>query len=272
MKIEGPDGSVVTLARYLRFRTNYRAMKGMFTPFLLALLPIALILKQPDLGVAALFLPVLLAMLFVAGAKLRHMLTILAAGIAFTPIFWLSGRPDLPVFRHMPAIVTDNQRARLHAMLSAPAPTPSAAAAFSRNGALPDYGGLAGKGPGNIPVGKHVPEAYNDMIFAIIGEQFGLIGSLAVLAAYVVLFAAGIEIAATTKEPFGRLVAVGIVTVLAAQTFLNLMVVMRPVPRDRRDLAVRESWRIKSGIQFHRRRPIAEHRPRPPPGDRQGQL
>jgi cell division protein FtsW (lipid II flippase) len=87
-----------------------------------------------------------------------------------------------------------------------------------------------GKGLGVIPVGHSVPEFHNDMIFAIIGEQFGLVGSVAVLAAYIVLFAAGIEIAAATKEPFGRLVAVGIVSFLATQAILNLMVVMRLFP------------------------------------------
>ena len=58
-------------------------------------------------------------------------------------------------------------------------------------------------------------------------EQFGLVGSIAVLAAYVVFFIAGIEIAASTREPFGRLVAVGIVALVAAQAILNLSVVMR---------------------------------------------
>ena len=66
--------------------------------------------------------------------------------------------------------------------------------------------------------------------FAIIGEQFGLVGSIAVLAAYVVLFIAGIEIASATREPFGRLVAIGIVSLLAIQAALNLSVVMRLFP------------------------------------------
>jgi cell division protein FtsW (lipid II flippase) len=91
-------------------------------------------------------------------------------------------------------------------------------------------GGPTGKGPGDIPVGQGVPEAQNDMIFAIIGEQFGLVGSIAVLAAYIVLFIAGIEIASATREPFGRLVAIGIVALLAAQSMLNLSVVMRLFP------------------------------------------
>src|SRR5207253_4589686 len=57
-------------------------------------------------------------------------------------------------------------------------------------------GGITGKGIGEVPVGRHVPEAHNDMVFALIGEQFGFFGAVAVLGAYLVLFAAGIEIAA----------------------------------------------------------------------------
>jgi cell division protein FtsW (lipid II flippase) len=68
------------------------------------------------------------------------------------------------------------------------------------------------------------------MIFALIGEQFGFFGSAAVLVAYIVVFAAGIEIAAGTREPFGRLLAVGVVTLLAGQTFLNLLVATKLMP------------------------------------------
>jgi cell division protein FtsW (lipid II flippase) len=91
-------------------------------------------------------------------------------------------------------------------------------------------GGLTGNGPGVIPVGKNVPESHNDMIFALVGEQFGLVGAAVVLGAFLVLFAAGIEIAAATREPFGRLIAVGIVSMLAAQAFVNLAVMLRLMP------------------------------------------
>ena len=91
-------------------------------------------------------------------------------------------------------------------------------------------GGFTGKGFGNIPVGQMVPEAHNDLIFALIGEQFGFFGSAVVLVAYIVLFAAGIEVAGNTREPFGRLVAAGIVSVLAGQTYMNLMVATRLMP------------------------------------------
>jgi rod shape determining protein RodA len=105
-------------------------------------------------------------------------------------------------------------------------------AGFQQEQALTAFGsgGLSGRGIGNVPVGRIVPEAHNDMIFALIGEQFGFIGVTVLLACFLVLFATGIEIASATREPFGRLVAIGIVALLAGQTFLNLMVSVRLMP------------------------------------------
>jgi cell division protein FtsW (lipid II flippase) len=221
---------VLAMARYLRFRDSYRKLTGLLPPFALAALPVALILKQPDLGVAALFFPTLLAMLFVAGAKLRHMALILGTAAVLTPVFWFSGT-NLPVFRHLPMLVRPYQRERLAAMFGSD-PNTLAAAGYQQERALMAMGtgGAAGKGLGDLTVSQHVPEAYNDMIFAVVGEQFGFIGSLVVLAAYAVLFAAGVEISAATREPFGRLVALGVVVLLATQALLNLMVVMGLFP------------------------------------------
>jgi rod shape determining protein RodA len=220
---------VMVLSRYLRFRNNYRTLRGLLPPFALAAVPVILILKQPDLGVASIFVPTLLVMLFVAGAKLRHLGAIILIGLAFVPVFWLSGT-DVPIFRHFPKLVQDYQRKRVTGMLSHdPA---SVEVGFQQLYAMRALGsgGMFGKGMGNIPVGRHVPEAHNDMIFAIIGEQFGFAGTLVILCAYVVLFTAGIEIAANTREPFGRLTAVGIVSMLAWQAMLNIAVAMRMFP------------------------------------------
>jgi cell division protein FtsW (lipid II flippase) len=222
---------ILVLARYLRFRDNYRTMRGMITPFLLTLLPAVLILKQPDLGVAALFVPTLFTLLFVAGAKIKHLLGIVALGAILVPLLWFSGDENIPLFRHLPAVVQPYQRARVAGLLNHD-PKTQRQSGYQQLRALTAMGsgGATGAGPGKSPVGQHIPEAQNDMIFAVIGEQFGLVGSIAVLAAYVVLFIAGIEIASATREPFGRLVAVGIVALLAVQTMLNLSVVMRLFP------------------------------------------
>jgi rod shape determining protein RodA len=162
---------------------------------------------------------------------MKHLLAIVGLGIAFVPLLWLSGDEDVPFFRHLPAIVQKYQRARLTGLLGDD-PKTLRQTGFQQLRALTAMGsgGPTGKGRGEIPVGHGVPEAKNDMIFAIIGEQFGLVGSIAILAAYIVLFVAGIEIASATREPFGRLVAIGIVALLAAQAVLNLLVVMRLFP------------------------------------------
>jgi rod shape determining protein RodA len=225
----------MVMARYLRYRSNYRTLAGLLPPFALAVVPLVLILKQPDLGTALVFIPVLFSMLFVAGAKMKHLLAVVGLGLALAPIAWLAGPgpegPDLPVLRHLPALVKRYQRERVHAMFSND-PAVLRKAGFQQQQAQIAFGSgsWTGRGAFNIQAGTHVPEAHNDMIFAIIGEQFGFLGVVALLGAYLVLFAAGVEIASATREPFGRLVAVGIVSLLAGQTFLNLMVTVKLMP------------------------------------------
>ena|SRR5436190_3137047 len=221
---------VLVLARYLRFRTSYRTLAGLPAPFALALIPVAAILKQPDLGTALIFFPCLFTMLFVAGAKLRHLVAIVSIGASLATLVWLSGT-DRPIFRHMPSIVKKYQRDRVYAMFYSDPKTLQETGYQQHNALIAmGSGGISGKGMGNIPIGRNVPEAHNDMVFALIGEQFGFFGSAVVIAAYTVLFTAGIEIAGSTREPFGRLVALGVVALLAGQTFLNLMVAIKLMP------------------------------------------
>jgi cell division protein FtsW (lipid II flippase) len=236
---------VLVLARYLRYRSNYRTLTGLMQPFALALVPVVLIIKQPDLGIAALFMPTLLVMLFVAGCRVKHIAMVLALGVAFMPIFWFGGprydsdlsthhrlpKLEVPVLRYLPSMMKEYQRTRVLAMLSHD-PRSAKKDDYQVNQALTALGsgGWFGKGFGVIPTGRHVPEAHDDMIFALIGEQFGLVGAIAVIGAFLVLFIAGVEIAAATKEPFGRLIAVGIVAMLACQSTINLMVCLRMMP------------------------------------------
>jgi cell division protein FtsW (lipid II flippase) len=236
---------VLMLARYLRFRQNYRTLYGLLPPFALALIPLALILKQPDLGTALVFIPALFVMLFIAGAKLSHLFAIVVLGLVAGSALWMCGPapgpdtgpneatgPGLPVLKHFPAFVKKYQRDRVYAVFSSDPGGALQAINYQTDRALTALGsgGPTGKGAGNIPVGRNVPERHNDMVFALVGEQFGFVGSFIVLAAYIVLFTAGVEIAAATREPFGRLIAVGIIATMAGQTFINLMVVLRLMP------------------------------------------
>jgi cell division protein FtsW (lipid II flippase) len=239
---------IMVLARYLRFRSNYRTLLGLLPPFALAIVPLALILKQPDLGTALTFVPVLFVMLFVAGAKLWHLAAVVGMGLCIVPVLWLAGEhevtgasgevvgvctscPDVPVLRVLPQFVKHYQRERVRAMFDAN-PRMLRETGLQQHKALIAFGsgGVGGKGFGNIPAGRRVPEAHNDMVFALVGEQFGFFGAAVVLGAYIVLFAAGLEIASSTREPFGKLVAPGVVALLAGQTFLNIMVAMKLMP------------------------------------------
>ncbi|MCS7034241.1 MAG: rod shape-determining protein RodA [Phycisphaerae bacterium] len=241
-------GFVLVLARYLRFRSNYRTLRGLLPPFALCLLPVALILKQPDLGTALIFIPTLFGMLFLAGARLSHLAAVVGLAIAVTPVLWFSGKhvitdpitrlpevcrqcPNLPVLNHAPMFVKHYQRQRVAAMFRNDREILASTGMQQHLSLIAmGSGGLSGKGAGVVPIGRKVPEGHNDMIFALIGEQFGFFGSIVVVVAYLVIFIAGIEIASNTREPFGRLIAVGVVVMLASQTFLNLAVSTKLMP------------------------------------------
>jgi rod shape determining protein RodA len=237
-------GFIMVLARYLRFRSNYRTFSGLLAPFALALIPVMMILRQPDLGTSFCFIPALFAMLYVAGAKINHLLAIAMLGLLLISVAWFSGKDatgdnategvphsSLPILPHLPNLISDHQRKMVLEFLHGDAGA-SDHGGYQQYHALIAFGsgGATGKGPGKMIVGQHVPESDNDMIFALIGEQFGFFGSGVVLIAYLTLFAAGTEIASRTREPFGRLVALGVVAMLAAQTFSNLMVATRLMP------------------------------------------
>jgi cell division protein FtsW (lipid II flippase) len=81
---------IMALAYYLRYRKNFRTWKGLLIPFGLALVPTAFILYASDLGTAMLFLPALFLMLFAAGARPRHLLIVLLAGLVMVPVFYSS--------------------------------------------------------------------------------------------------------------------------------------------------------------------------------------
>lgn len=83
---------IMSLAYYLRYRKNYRRFTGLLVPFAMALVPTALVLYQPDLGTAMLFLPVLFLMLFAAGARGKHLAAIVAMGLVMVPVFYSSMR------------------------------------------------------------------------------------------------------------------------------------------------------------------------------------
>ena len=91
------------------------------------------------------------------------------------------------------------------------------------------WGGLSGTGPGRGDPAR-IPEAKNDFIFAAIGEELGLLGTTAVIVAYLLMVGAGLRIATRAERPFEKLLAAGLTTIIGVQAFVIIGGVTRVLP------------------------------------------
>lgn len=205
---------MIALAQYLMFRDNFRKLWGLIIPFLMTVIPMGMILKEPDLGTAMLFLPVLFAMLFAAGARWTHLLLIVVLGIGTLPVGW--------------NFMSAEQKSRVTALFSqvdgGPAPQGDGYHLHQSKQVLA-LGGLWGSaitGPAtDDEFLYHLPASRTDFIFCLVGERWGLWGCLVVFGMYLTIIATGLAVSSQTSEPFGRLLGVGIVTILATQVLIN---------------------------------------------------
>jgi cell division protein FtsW len=209
---------VVYLAHWLARRGS--AVAGFWSgtvPFLVIVGPIAaLIFKEPDLGTTSVVVVTAFAMLFCAGASLRH----------FAALAGLGSLVVIAVGLH------DYQMARIQAWLD-PWADPLGKGFHTIQGLLAlGLGGPfgAGLGESRLAGGLFLPNASNDYIFAIVGEEFGFVGGLLVIGLFVVLGYAGIRTALRAPDTFGALLAGGITAWLCLQAFINIAVVVALIP------------------------------------------
>ena len=207
-------GYVLALARYLMYRENYRRLAGLIAPLGLTLLPVLLILREPDLGTSLVFLPVLFVMLFAAGARRIDLARLAAAGLLLLPLLWTQ--------------MSIEQQSRVTSLFKQayPGEIVTGDAYHLRQAkqmiALGGIWGSAAVGRAvDDPAAYHLPEAHGDFVFCVLAERFGLPGIAVVLGLFALLVWKGLAIAQDTREPYGRLVAVGLVTLIAVQVLIN---------------------------------------------------
>ena len=214
---------VLALARYLMYRENYRSLAGLLLPLGLTLVPVLLILREPDLGTAAVFLPVMFVMLFAAGARRIDLAGLVVAGLLVLPLLWTQ--------------MSLEQKSRVTALFEQAGPGEKAtgdayhlrqAKQMVALGGV--WGSLVAGQTVDDPAAYHLPEARSDFIFCILGERFGLVGIAAVLGLFALLVWRGLAIAGATREPFGRLVAVGLATLIGVQVLINTGMTVGLVP------------------------------------------
>ena len=233
---------VLALAWYLRYRKNVGGFGGVLLPVMVSAAPIALILLEPDLGTAMLLVPVLFTMLFTAGAKKRYLALFVLAGLAAAPLVWwriesyqrLRVTAVLLQSDELRKAVIENPQAYAGLATKRQALEWSASSGYqlvhSKNAI--GSGGIRGNGWGQ---GAYVestllPDRHNDFIFAIIAHQWGLIGCLLVIGCFTAIAVAGARIASVTADPFARLLAVGLVTLITAQAGVNMGMTMGLLP------------------------------------------
>ena len=228
---------IIALAWYLRFRHNYRRLAGLAGPFVLTFVAMALILLEPDLGTVMLMLPLLFAMLFAAGARVRHLLLVVLLAALLSPVLWLNMH-DYQRMRIASVLLQNdwiyNRVTASPALTKALGVEPVRLYQWKRDEGYHlrhskyavSTGGVTGcgfrKGPYSEGKYVHLPEAHNDFIFAIIAHQFGLLGCVLLFILYCIIATCGLEIAWFNTDPFGRLIAVGIVVMFMTQVVVNV--------------------------------------------------
>ena len=210
---------VITLAWALTARwANPRARSTLATALGLLVVPFLLVVRQPDLGTALVLLPVFGALLFGAGARLRELGWLGLAGLAGAPLAWF--------------VLRDYQRERLLVYLDPFRDPLGSAYNVIQSRIAIGSGQLLGKGIAGATQSRlaFLPERHTDFIFAVFAEMWGFVGALLLLGCYAFLLLRGFEIAAKAREPLGQLLALGVTTWLAAQTLINLGMVMGLLP------------------------------------------
>jgi len=208
---------VVWLAAYLARKPPPRTLKGLARPIgTLVGAFCLLILLEPDLGTVITIVVMVGAVLLVSGTPLPTL------GSAYAIVFGLGA---------IAAWTSPYRRARLFTFVD-PWKDPLGAGLQNVQAQISlGSGGIFGRGLGQgIEKIHYLPEAHTDMIFAVIGEELGLVGAAVLLAGYCAFAYAGLRLALTCKDPFGKRLAAGITALITGQAAINLAAVLGLAP------------------------------------------
>ncbi len=211
---------VLALARYfhsLPSETSPRLL-DLIAPAFLIVMPVMLVLKQPDLGTAMMLLAAGAVVFFLAGVRLWMFGAALAAVAGAAPLIW--------------SMLRDYQKARLYTFLSPDTDPLGAGYHIMQSKIALGSGGLFGKGflLGTQSHLSFLPEKQTDFIFTMIAEEFGLVGGLCLLALYAMVIAYGFVIALRSRNHFGRLLGLGLATNFFLYVFINTAMVIGLIP------------------------------------------
>jgi rod shape determining protein RodA len=213
-------GVILALARYFHGATleRTRHLMVMAVPALLVLLPVGLILKQPNLGTATIVAFIAFCVCFMAGIRWYYFAGVIASAAAALPIAY--------------SLLHDYQKRRVMTFLDPASDPLGAGYNIIQSKIAIGSGGFIGKGLLNGSQGQldFLPEKQTDFIFTMLAEEFGFLGSFGLLFLYAVLLGFALLLMRNCRHMFGRMVAAGVGAMLFAHIFINMAMVMGMIP------------------------------------------
>ncbi len=200
---------IVALASYVRRIDGELSLRQLLAALAIGALPLALVMQQPDVGTALVYLAITMGVLLVGGARVRHIVVLTILGIGFAVLVWNSG------------VLQSYQQDRLLSFLD-PASSQSEAAYQQTQAQIAiGSGGVTGRGygEGGQTQGEFVPEQHTDFIFTVVGEELGFVGAALVLGLFGVLVWRTWRTAKKAADTFGALICVGVMTMIVFQMF-----------------------------------------------------
>lgn len=216
---------IIVLAKYFAEEDDRGASLGdVAKAGAIALVPMLLVLKQPDLGTALTYVPVALMALFLGGIKFKHAATILLLAGVLAPLTWHYG-PKLHLIKQY-------QKDRLTAFLHPDADSQKAGYQLEQSKIAVGAGGIFGRGTlkGSQTQGLFLPEPHTDFIFAAWSEEHGFMGALTLLLLYFMVLMRLIHNAQTAPDRAGGFVIMGVVAVLLFHVLVNIGMVVGFMP------------------------------------------
>jgi rod shape determining protein RodA len=255
--------TILAIARYLsRNNSDIDSFKDIIAAALIGLLPMTLILIEPDVGTSLVFIGVILVLVFWKGISLFSLFVILSpvfiaisaifgfvyfiVGLSIVIAFLVIFKKDLffsaSIFAlnlaggffadYIYSILSPHQQKRIQTFIDPMTDPLGSGYNIIQAKVAIGSGGLTGKGflQGHQTQLQFIPEQWTDFAFCVIGEEFGFIGSIIILSMFLILFLRVLKIAFSSKDEFLSLVSVGILSVYFIHFLINLGMVVGILP------------------------------------------
>ncbi len=215
---------IVLLARFFTqdetgARKGYYGLFDLWRPFLLILVPVALVMKQPDLGTALVTFAIAMTMVMFAKVKWRDVIIMTATGVGAAVLAWNR-------------FLKDYQKQRVLTFLDPGAYAHGAGYHSIQSVIAVGSGQWSGKGWGEGTQNQlaFLPEQHTDFIYSVWAEEHGFLGGVMLIALYTFLVLAALDVAANARDKFGSFLALGIAALFFWHAFINMGMVTGVLP------------------------------------------